>query len=85
MLLQMFCVFSKQISQVGYCQHGGLRVLHGRGGVTRMKTNRFHSSFPSPELLGFIKRSVFCESHLFSAVFSIACILSSIVDLIRNL
>ena len=34
--LQMFCVFSKQISQVGYCQYGSLRVLHGSAGVTRI-------------------------------------------------
>lgn len=35
--LQMFCVFSKKISQVGHRQHGGLRVLHGCAGVTRIR------------------------------------------------
>lgn len=32
--LQMLCVFSKKVSEVGYGEHGSLRVLHGCAGVT---------------------------------------------------
>lgn len=41
--LQMFCVFSEQISQVGHRQHGSLRVLHSGAGVTRIQIKPYQS------------------------------------------
>lgn len=82
--LQMFGVFSKKVSQVGHCQHGGLRVLHGCAGVTRTR-EAFISPYNWDLWVLNTYFTALCGSHLFSAVLSIACILSSMVDLIRNL
>lgn len=59
LLLQMFWVIGEKISEVGYSEHGGLRVLHGWAGVTAMirnvsgvKTLCLHMVWLSPFLCG---------------------------------
>lgn len=88
----MFSVFCEEISQVGHRQHGRLRVLHGCAAVTaviniisKKKKKAFVSPLESTKFISNILITAFRDSHLFSAVFSIACILSSMVDLIKNL
>lgn len=79
--LQRFCLVSKQISQVSHCQHSSLRVLHRPAALA---TNTQDTSFLKPLFL-HVSHKKAKSTNLFSAVFSIACILSSIVDLMRNL
>lgn len=83
--LQMFGVFSEQVGQVGHGQHGGLRVLQGCAGVTRNTKKDEKLTFLNINFKSKHVKLRPAASHLFSAVFSIACILSSIVDLMRNL